>query len=124
MFENNLLDQDDYFKQLYWIKKLKIYNDTKESDSLVFVTSFEEETDEDKRCKFDAQGFSKLMSYLPNLQELDLKKCNSCDLYMIFLRSLDSTIYLKRIKRIYSVKIIMRIFQLATTFAQHSRMYI
>lgn len=63
---------------------------------------FEEETAESKRCKFEAQEFTTLMSYLPNWQELDLKGGKNYDVYMAFLRDLGSTIYLKRIERIYS----------------------
>lgn len=41
------------------------------------------------------------MSYLENLQELDLKECENYDLYVGFLRDLDSTVYLKHIQRTY-----------------------
>lgn len=101
LFEGNLPNQDDCVNQLHWTKKLQIYCDVrkKEDWSPVSHTWYgEEDTAKSKRCRFEAQEFSTL----PKLQEIDPKDSNNCDMYMGLLRNLDSSMYLKRIERIYS----------------------
>lgn len=104
LFEDNLSNQDDYFKQLQWAKKLTIKQDGRDSLMTTLwrlpyhqgVGKYVQTTDSDveSRCKFTHPEFSSLMSYLPSLQEFDLNDCKSRNTYMAILRDLDPTIYL------------------------------
>lgn len=58
LFEDNLCNKDDYFDKLHWTKRLIIRNDTQYPGG---------------GCKLEQQEFTTLMSYLPNVQEIDLK---------------------------------------------------
>lgn len=60
------------------------------------------DTTAEARCGFQCQEFSSLMSYLPNLQEIDLEDCKRRNIYMDYLRDLDSSLFLTRLERIES----------------------
>jgi hypothetical protein len=102
LYKRNLLNQDDYFEKLRWTKKLTIERDDGEDlKSTLQYTVSDEEKDNgeavvenqytydnlmDSRCKFEPQELVGLLSYLPNLLELDLKDCKNYNLYDLFTR--------------------------------------
>lgn len=104
LFERHLPNQNDYFKQLQWTKKLNIAHDDKSLLWLCLKHIDETRNMADdmveERCKFDLQDFSRLVSYLPNLKEINFKDCYHKALYMALLRDIDSSKYLKRIEKI------------------------
>lgn len=118
--EENLPNQDDYFRKLQQTKRLKM-NMVKQ---IVSVGDCQKEKMERKRkqdASWNLKEFSNLMAYLSNLQELDLDDWKNYDAYMAFLREIDSTTHLKRIERIVEM-VNFRTLQPITTFAIHSHM--
>lgn len=112
LFEENQPNQDDYFSQLHWTRKLNIEFDGLDALGAAFrkwmnvrdgeKSQHVDDSMLDSRCEFESREFTVLMSYLPNLQEIDLNNSRRNNIYMAYLRDIDSTTYLKRIERIYS----------------------
>lgn len=108
LFKEKLLNYDNYLNQLQWTKKLTIeyieviYIKSPSIYSQNSEGSAEEElqhmTDKTTGCKLEQEEFLTLISYLPKLQEMDVKDST----YMVFLQNPDCTKSLKRIKRIRS----------------------
>lgn len=110
MLEENLPNQDNYFSKLHWTKKLVFHSDDKSLLKSALVLPEQGEDEEEnlynyrimlyRRSMFEPQQFSGLLSYLPNLKEIDLQKSSYYDTYMGLLPGLDTTIYLKRLEMI------------------------
>lgn len=94
-FEENLANQNDYFNKLHWTKKLKFEHDS-EGDLQSDLKKLARDKDLGRyqrmmpdhilqqRCKFEQQGFTTLLSYLPSLQELNLRESKNRDMYVFF----------------------------------------
>lgn len=80
LFEKRLPNQDDYFQQLKYTKKLKIEN----GDMTLQRSAHQSQLlmQDRNESVFNRQDFDSLLPYLENLEELGLKDCIDQDLYL------------------------------------------